>query len=212
MLQANASRVAALTHKAFRVLDAGAGDYPFPSATHVIDVRNLLPAADPRPVVVHDLCETPWPFPDKFFDYSICCHTLEDIRDPLTACRELMRVSKAGYIETPSRLRESFHYKRGYLLRRIVGRPIRVGFGHHRWFCEPDGSGIVFLSKPHTMMYSSRHFITRGELRRDLTAEESVFGLFWEGTFSVSERLLITPGGVEADLERFKREALATLL
>ncbi|HWE39009.1 MAG TPA: methyltransferase domain-containing protein, partial [Isosphaeraceae bacterium] len=51
--------------------------------------------------VQRDICEhTPWPFPDRFFDFSICSHTLEDVRDPLFVCAELIRVSKRGYIET----------------------------------------------------------------------------------------------------------------
>ena len=42
------------------------------------------------------------PFEDKSFEVAVSSHTLEDIRDPLFLCAELNRVTKAGYIETPS--------------------------------------------------------------------------------------------------------------
>ena len=54
-----------------------------------------------------DICGGRWPFDDHFFDFAICSHTLEDVRDPLHVCAELMRVAKAGYIEVPSRVKET---------------------------------------------------------------------------------------------------------
>ncbi|NQW05123.1 MAG: methyltransferase domain-containing protein [Acidobacteria bacterium] len=54
-----------------------------------------------------DICErTPYPFADKPIDFVICSQTLEDIRDPLWVCQEMMRIGKRGYIETPSRVAE----------------------------------------------------------------------------------------------------------
>jgi hypothetical protein len=37
----------------------------------------------------------------KILDVAICRHTLEDIANPVFLCRELSRVSRAGYVETP---------------------------------------------------------------------------------------------------------------
>src|SRR5947199_219349 len=52
--------------------------------------------------VQRDICHhDPWPFRDKQFDFVICSHTLEDVRDPLWVCSELFRVGKRGYIEVP---------------------------------------------------------------------------------------------------------------
>src|SRR6516164_2319087 len=55
-----------------------------------------------------DLCERkPFPFRDKELDFVICSHTLEDIRDPLWVCSEMIRIAKRGYIEVPSRIAET---------------------------------------------------------------------------------------------------------
>ena len=205
-----------------RVLDVGGASIPLNTATHVLDVmpfeRFGAPLSADEPIrfsrdnyLVHDICTKPWPFPDGYFDYSFCAQTVEDVRDPIGACEELMRVSRQGYIEFPSRLRECFHAKSGYLWRRIAGRPIRVGYGHHRWPCELDGNGISFTAKPSTLFHSRRYFITREEVGRDLTPQESFIGFFWTGRFPVAERLLIAPGETEADFIRFKKEALARL-
>lgn len=42
------------------------------------------------------------PFHDGEFDFSYCRHVLEHVEDPAIAIAELERVSRAGYVETPS--------------------------------------------------------------------------------------------------------------
>lgn len=46
------------------------------------------------------------PFKTDEFAYSYARHVLEHVDDPARACEELMRVSKGGYIETPSHFNE----------------------------------------------------------------------------------------------------------
>ena len=131
-----------------RVLDLGGWYQPLNVATHVMDVqpyqsRRRHECLDPeneerftsKTWVVQDVCDSPWPFPDKYFDFSFCSHLLEDVRDPLAICRELIRVAKGGYIETPSRQREIFSKARFFTLKAALGRMPEVGFYHHRWFC-----------------------------------------------------------------------------
>jgi ubiquinone/menaquinone biosynthesis C-methylase UbiE len=50
--------------------------------------------------VVADIARLP--FADKSFDYVYCSHVLEHADDPLAVCRELVRIGKRGYIETPT--------------------------------------------------------------------------------------------------------------
>lgn len=222
MLRGNLDRIFAETETLPRVLDVGGIFSPLNTATHIVDVMpygSLRGPLDPnRPTRFSaetfsqfDICRKPWPFSDKFFDYSFCAHTLEDVRDPIGAAEELMRVSKAGYVEVPSRMRESFHYKRGYFWRRIIGRPIRVGWEHHRWLCERSDTGLVFTAKTNNALFSRNFFITVEEAGRQLTPDEANIGLFWTGNFTVEERMIIEPGAVDKDLARFKAEALARI-
>jgi SAM-dependent methyltransferase len=38
------------------------------------------------------------PFGDGEFDFAICDHALQDLDDPISACREMARIAKAGVI------------------------------------------------------------------------------------------------------------------
>src|SRR5919112_583208 len=100
------------------VLDVGGWAVPFPRADWVIDLAPYEtrgtwgydgdPAAERFTAatwIQRDICERdPWPFEDASFDFVICSHTLEDVRDPVWVCSELVPIGKAGYIEVPSRL------------------------------------------------------------------------------------------------------------
>lgn len=90
-----------------RVLDVGSGGDPFPSATVLLDRftgptrhRHAPLIRDGREFVEGDI--TAMPFAGQEFDFVYCAHVLEHVDDPLAACREMMRVGKRGYIETPT--------------------------------------------------------------------------------------------------------------
>lgn len=93
-----------------RVLDIGSGHHPFPLATHLADIApdddNYGRAGTPMKYVEGKpffACGVEqMPFKDKEFDFVYCSHVLEHVSDPVQACRELARVAKRGYIETPS--------------------------------------------------------------------------------------------------------------
>jgi SAM-dependent methyltransferase len=103
------------------VVDVGGWADPFHRADHVLDgfdhgtrgflhngvgrladnVRHPVPLPGERSTRetwrTQDICGTqPFPFPDKVSDFVICSHTLEDIRDPLRVCGELIRLAKPG--------------------------------------------------------------------------------------------------------------------
>jgi ubiquinone/menaquinone biosynthesis C-methylase UbiE len=103
------------------VLDVGSGDNPHVRADILCDAHLLDSEErsgkydliiDGRPFVFADACKLP--FRDKAFDFIICRHLLEHMDNPAALLEELMRVGKAGYIESPSSLMErlygwSFH-------------------------------------------------------------------------------------------------------
>jgi hypothetical protein len=220
ILSANIPVAVAAAKAGERVLDVGGWIRPFNAATHVLDLmpyetRETSYAVDPETPprgsrdtwVVHDACRAPWPFPDKFFDFSFCSHLLEDVRDPLTVCAELIRVSKGGYIETPSRAREIYAKARFFRLRRAFGVMPEIGFSHHRWFVEIDGTHVRFLPKDQRVVRYPSFFITRGNLGRKMTEQESGISLFWRGSFTFEE----VASGDNAALAKFRDATLAEL-
>src|SRR6266849_11045898 len=108
-----------MIHLGDRVLDIGGAAEVFPRANVVVDILPYEQRSQGqlKDVPEHftgadwyaaDICtEHVWQnFKDKEFDFVICSHVLEDVRDPLFVCAQMVRVGKAGYIEVPSRFRE----------------------------------------------------------------------------------------------------------
>lgn len=120
------------------VLDVGSGDNPHVRADVLCD-SSLLNSGersgkfdliiDGRPFVFADACRMP--FKDKAFDFIICSHLLEHMRNPADLLEELMRVGKAGYIESPSSLLEKLY-----------------GWSFHRLLIDYDGDCLVIRPKP----------------------------------------------------------------
>lgn len=174
--------------KAARILDVGGAHSLSRFATHVIDLQahpGPESSIHPDNWVVQDICgDKPFPWPENFFDFVICSHTLEDVRDPLRVCRELSRVGLAGYVETPSPLFE--------LTRGIESQGLRwVGCYHHRWLVDLDSAGLVFIFKPHFLVASRRfHFPARyGAKWRDTDA--GITSYFWDGQILARERVIL---------------------
>lgn len=139
--------------------------------------------------VQRDLCaREPWPFKDKQFDFSICSHTLEDLRDPLFVCSELVRVSKAGYIEVPSRLWEAC---------RGVEHDRMAGLSHHRWLVEVQGAHLQFTQKFHCM-HSEFDFSLPPSFAGRLGLDDSILRFYWEGSFTSAETTIHGTGNIHA--------------
>jgi SAM-dependent methyltransferase len=116
------------------VLEIGSGDNPHPRSDILCDRflgENTERGGDlviDRPLVVADAHRLP--FRDGVFVYTICSHILEHMDDPLQFARELMRVSKGGYIQSPSEIAERlFHWS------------------FHRWYVNQVGDTLVLYPK-----------------------------------------------------------------
>lgn len=172
-----------------RVLDIGSWNDVFPRANVIIDVnpyetrKNKFP--DQKEYFTRDSwlrsdvnkMETWAKFKDKEFDFAICSHLLEDIRDPIFVCEQLIRVSKSGYIEVPTRYRECS---------RAAANDTVSGYDHHRWLVDVIDDALVFTAKlhwAHTIDYLT-------DEKRDLLnfSNFHYFGVFWEDSFSFGER------------------------
>ena len=191
------------------VLDVGGWGRPFTRADHVMDLmpyetRGLYGRDGPEPErfdadswTQRDICDRePYPFGDKEIDFAICSHTLEDVRDPIFVCSELVRVAKAGYIEVPSRLEEQSYGFQGPW----------VGWGHHRWLIDVRPGEIDFVFKHHIVHGRGRDHLPSG-FRDRLTDEERVQMLWWEGDFRYRERVMVGKEEIDPYLADFVSEA-----
>ncbi len=117
-----------------KVLDIGGGHNPLARADFIVDSdltdgvhrggQPIPPELRDRyvPADIHCL-----PFADKSIDFIYCSHVLEHVLDPETACRELMRVGRRGFIETPRKWSEFF-----------------AGYPSHQWLIDDAGGELVF--------------------------------------------------------------------
>jgi hypothetical protein len=193
------------------VLDVGGAARPFPRADWVLDlvsyeVRGQLgwigdPGEErftPETWVQRDICDRePWPFEDRQFDFAVCSHTLEDVRDPVWVAQELQRVAAAGYIEVPS-LREELTYG-------IQGP--WVGWGHHHWLVLVGEGMIEFLFKHHVVNRRGSH-LPAGSME-NASPSERVQTLWWEGAFDARERFMLTAEELDGFLARTSGESSA---
>src|SRR5690349_8620896 len=199
MLEASLARLLREIPDDAQVLDIGGWAKPLPRADWVVDLepyetRGLYgsESGDPERFssdtwIQRDICDPePLPFDDGHFDFVVCAHTLEDVRDPLQVCREMVRVGKAGYVETPSRLEEQIYGLQGPW----------TGWSHHRWLVEVTGNRVEFVFKPHVVNgRESDRFPP--EFEETLTPEDRVETLWWEGGFEFGERVMTTPEEVD---------------
>ena len=74
---------------------------------------------------------------DNEYDFVVCTHTLEDVRDPFFVIEQLQRVAKAGYIAVPSKTRE-LQFCRSYF---------HLGYAHHRWIFTIEKGELLMMPK-----------------------------------------------------------------
>jgi Methyltransferase domain len=207
MLPTSRERIESMLGADELVLDVGGWASPWPRADWVIDLmpyetRGLYGPADPASErfgpdtwVERDICDhEPWPFEDDQFDFAVCAHTLEDIRDPVFVCAELNRVARAGYVEVPSRLEEQSWG--------VVGP--YVGWSHHRWLVDVRDGALEFVAKPH-VIHANPEFHFPAGTAAALTPAERVEALFWEGGFGHRERIFLEA----EELDRYLAEPVA---
>jgi hypothetical protein len=190
------------------LLDVGGWAVPFPRADWMLDLAPYETRGewgyegDPAEErftaetwVQRDICDRePWPFADKQFDFVVCSHTLEDVRDPVWVCSELIRVAKAGYIEVPSRLEEQTYSVHGPW----------TGWSHHHWLIDidQDAASIDFVFKHH-IVHAPGPNRFKAEFRSTLSDDERVQSLWWEGSFDYRERIFLTAVDLESYLQDF---------
>lgn len=202
MLAASRERIRNELPADAQVLDVGGWASPLARADWVIDLmpyrtRGLYGERDPEPErfsertwVERDICaREPWPFADGQFDFAVCSHTLEDVRDPVWVCSELVRVASAGYIEVPARCEEQAPGVHGAW----------VGWSHHHWLVDIADERVEFVFKPH-LLNTRREFWVPLAAVEALAPERRVSSLWWQGSFEYGERVFLEPEALHAFL------------
>lgn len=190
--------------KGARVLDVGGGLIPLARADVVLDVVER-PTGPIRCIEGVERTFTPdqwvtldasakrrWPFADQSFDFIFCSHVLEDIRDPIVVCEEMLRVGKAGFIQTPSRAFESTFGIHGTLF---------PGYMHHRWYLEAGEDRLTITFKS-PILSDLPHLACDPEYSR----RHDAMDFWWNGSFSFRERSTEHRSEIVSDLIRFKAE------
>ena len=191
------------------VLDIGGWWQPFPRANYVIDAQpyetrnqGITPFSGQELFtkdtwIIADV-NSHLPFPDKKFDFVICSHVLEDIRDPINLLKEMSRIGKSGYVEFPSRFYESIrgHEHRGY-----------AGLYHHRWLVSIVEDVIHFKHKPHSIHGKKEFSIPKRYLKK-LDSENSVNFIFWENIIAGVEIVDLSMNSINRDLQEFAKPFL----
>jgi hypothetical protein len=167
--------VESLTASKAKVLEVGPGQKPFPMATEYVDWQ-AWPSLQGKPVHALNINQDMLPLADKSFDFVYCRHTLEDLYNPFLMCREMGRVGRSGYIETPSPIAEACRgvdYK----------SPRWRGYHHHRYLIWVENDTLMFLPK-----YPLGEHVDFGNLENQLVDWLNAHPLywntyyFWEGT------------------------------
>lgn len=176
----------------WRVLDIGSGHNPHLRADVLLDKyatdsteRSGVPVKKivGKPLVVGDAQDMP--FKDGEFDFIIASHIAEHVDDPKSFCEELMRVGKAGVIETPGKLGDQ-------ILSEVF----------HKWYVyEKDGVLIfekikrygkfgIFGKIIYGLMYFNRDRVEHWTLRANNPILKKLFlkvaflvGRFWRSRF-----------------------------
>ncbi len=196
MLDASRQQVLARLDDRDVVLDVGGWAKPFGRADWVLDLlpyetRGLY-GDPPDPArerfsadtwVTRDICDhEPWPFVDNQFDFAVCSHTLEDIRDPVWVCHELQRVARAGYVEVPSRLEEQAYGIDGPW----------AGWDHHRWLVDTADDHVLRFVFKARLLETDRASQFSPEFGRRLTDDQRVTTVWWKDRLVAREEIFVT--------------------
>lgn len=167
-----------------RVIDiGGVNSYANGKLDAIIDIRQ--PQASARKVFVMDICN-----PDHWkwvelevkkngkWDYAICTHTLEDVRDPFFVISMIEKIAHSGLIVVPSKYRE---------LGRFQGN--HRGYMHHYWIFDIQGDEAI--------AYPKHPFIEYMDFDTSKLPDNEELIIEWEGKIPIRQLNDGNPFGTE---------------
>ena len=155
-----------------KILDVGSNINSFELSTHIIDCTQVI--LPDKCVIKMDIDYDLIPNINDFFDFIYCRHTMEDIQNPHHIFKEMCRVSKKGYIETPSPLAE---------LTKGVDNGLNnyCGYKHHRYivWSSIETNTIHFLPKYPII----EHLVYNDELTQKNIHILNNYPLYWNNYY-----------------------------
>lgn len=160
-----------------KILDIGPGRVPFKGSTHLIDICDWGIEYE---VIKIDIDKDKIPFVDNYFDFVYCRHVLEDIQNPDFAYNEIVRVSKAFYIETPSPFTEISRGIDTEYTFNLYNNNLYRGYIHHKHVVNVNHNTneIIFLPK-----FPCIEYINFGEVENKIKENILKNPIYWNSYY-----------------------------
>ena len=161
-----------------KILDLGCSLVNYwPEANHYADIDDFTKAFNDLNLKFTQIKPNEkLPFKDKEFDYVILSHVLEHVPNLLEFVSEIERISKAGYIELPTKLNDN-----------LVCGCDEDDIGHKWWFeFDDDNNQLLYTIKADVL----EKFITVGQIWKFQKFFEDSFLLqiYWEEKINLFKR------------------------
>ena len=177
----NKIKMACVSNNFNKIVEIGPGYKPFELSNYVIDIdESYSELYSEKTFFKLNINYDKIPIENKFFDYCYSRHTLEDISTPFFAFNELTRVSKRGYIETPSPLIE--------MMKGVDALAVNYrGYIHHRYivWSDKDKNTLYFLPKLPIIEY----LIFEKDLNKQMHYMANTKPLLWNNYYIWDENM-----------------------
>lgn len=150
------------------VLDVGSSRGGWKEADVYVDLKDYSHVYKDKTFVQCNVEEMP--FSDNEFDFVIASHILEHVRNPEDFCKELSRVGKRGYIETPTPLWDNL----------VTGRNKA-----HRWWVTFDDIDNHIVISPKRNVVKRMMSIAQHNMYLQWFRDSAVTQLYWRGSIEI---------------------------
>lgn len=116
---------------------------------------------------------TSTPFNNKEFDFSIASHLIEHVHDPEKFIKELMRISKRGYIEFPNPIFDNL---------------IRGNETAHKWFVNFDDDSKKLIFTPKVQFINPVFTVRQAGFLNEVFPNSISTSIYWEDSIEYEVR------------------------
>lgn len=162
----------------WKILELGSGRDGWTCANTYCDIVDYKEFYKNKRFVQAEASDTP--FVDKEFDFVVSTHVAEHVPNPKKYIKELMRISKRGYLEFPTPFFDNL----------VIGNGNPIPHGHLWWVTfDDDTQEIVFKPRIHIIeeVLTPANTTTLGPFFEDVM----VTRLYWEDEIKMREEELV---------------------